>query len=354
MSSERLRIALIGCGRAAQRLHLPALRAIGDVEVVAVADIDGQAAERVAACFGIPNHYTTAEPILNDPKIDAVAVCVPARFHALSGCTVLEAGKHLLVEKPLALDLAACDRLIERAACSPLRTAVGFNLRCHRLIRDARRLIESDALGPIEAIVSRWTSAIRYREAVPPWRSHREEGGGALFEIAVHHFDLWRYLMGQEIAEVFAVSTAGALPDESVAVTVRLAGGTIATGLFSERTGDSNEIEICGHNGRLCISLFRYDGFEFIPTGAPLGVGARVKRLAATLGSLPKGLAIMRQGGDFLISYRHQWRVFIDAIRNGTPVPSTLSDGRAAVQAALAAIESIERRAAVRLASDPS
>ncbi len=349
MLSERLRIAIIGCGRAAQRLHLPALDKIEDAEVVAVADVDRQAAERVAACFGIRGCYTTAEPILNNPEIDAVAVCVPARFHVATGCAVLEAGKHLLVEKPLGLDLASCDRLIESAARSPARTTVGFNLRCHRLIREAKRLIESDALGPIEAVLGKWTSAIRYREAVPPWRNRREEGGGALLEIAVHHFDLWRYLLGENIVEVFAASTAGELPDESVTVTARLAGGAIATGLFSEHTGDSNELEICGRKGRLRISLFRYDGLEFIATETAPGVAARIKKLAAKLGSLPLGVAVMREGGDFLTSYRRQWREFIDAIRNGTPVASTLSDGRAAVQAVLGAFESMERRAVVRL-----
>jgi len=336
-----LKLGFVGCGRATATLHLPALQQLPAAKVMALADVDPDQLKKVADQFQIEQRHTDYRALLDDRSLDVIAVCVPAQFHVEIAAAVLEAGKHLFVEKPLALRLEECDRLIAKARMTNKKIMVGFNLRHHRLIQETRKIIQRGDLGAIEAIRSTWTSAIRYHRTMPDWRNRRELGGGALFEIAVHHFDLWRCLLQSEMEEIFAFSKSTEWPDETVTITARLRNGVIISALFGERTSDNNEMEIYGQNGRLRLSLFRFDGLEFYSTSTiEGGIASRLNKFTKTLKELPTGIAILRQGGDYKVSYRQEWRHFINAIRHDLPVNCSLEDGRAAVQIALAAIES--------------
>ena len=145
-SRAPVRVGLIGCGRVAQERHLPALESLSSAKVVAVADIDANRLEMVANRFQVVRRATDFRTLVDDPDIDALAVCVPAQRHVVVAIAALAAGKHLLIEKPLALDLEECDLLIEKAAKSISKVTVGFNLRWHRLLREAPRY--DSARGP--------------------------------------------------------------------------------------------------------------------------------------------------------------------------------------------------------------
>lgn len=347
---EELKLGFIGCGRATETLHLPALQQLPEAKVTALADVNPDQLKKVADQFQIEQRYADYRALLDDRSLDAIAVCVPAQFHVEIAAAVLEAGKHLFVEKPLALSLDECDRLISKAQMTNKKIMVGFNLRHHRLIQEAQKIIQRGDLGAIEAIRSTWTSAIRYHRTLPAWRNWRELGGGALFEIAVHHFDLWRCLLQSEVEEIFAFSKSEQWPDETVTVTARMRNGVVISSLFSERTSDNNEIEIYGHQGRLRLSLYRFDGVEFYSTSSlEGGIASRSHKFTKALKELPTGIAIMRQGGDYKISYRQEWQHFINAIRHDLPVNCSLDDGRAAVQIVLAAIESAALGKSVKL-----
>ena len=341
-------IGIIGCGRSAADLHLPALDKLPEARVVALADPDPAALNSAATRYAGAVRTVDVGGVLKVPGVDVVAVCVPPALHVKTALPVLEAGRHLLIEKPLATDRAGCERLLEAAAGHSGRVAVGFNLRYHRLVQAARDLIVSGQLGRIEAISSTWTAAIRRRRVLPAWRNDRASGGGALFEIAVHHFDLWRYLLGVEIEVIQAHSHGEEWPDETVAVSARLSSGAVATGVFSERSSDRNTLDIAGRNGRLSLDLFRYDGFEFTPADAEPGLAARLRSSLSRAASLPQGIALMRQGGDFLLSYQRQWRDFLASIGNVHFEGASLQDGSAAVRVVLAAIESADSGAPVR------
>ncbi len=347
--SRQHTVGIVGSGRAAAKLHLPALQKIPSVRLSAICDVDPNSLNDVAETFDIAHRYANVKEMPDKSDPDIVAVCVPVAHHVATALPVLQAGKHLLLEKPLALDLAGCDRLVESAAGNASLVTVGFNLRHHRLIRKAKHVIASGELGEIEAISSKWTSAIRYRQELPAWRNARESGGGALFEIAVHHFDLWRFLLDTDITEIHVAEKSRQWPDETVVLNARLASGTLATGLFSERTSDSNELEIFGRLGRLKISLFRYDGFEIHGTDEEPGAAARLRKLAGTLAGIPGGLAIMRKGGDFLLSYQEEWQHFLTAIETRSAPSASLADGRAAMETVLAAIQSASSGQAVAL-----
>jgi len=336
-----VKLGIVGCGRVSVTHHLPVLKKLPGVEVVALADINKDCLNWTGDRFQIKQRYTDHRSLLDNPSIDAVAVCVPVQSHAEIALNVLDAGKHLFIEKPLALSLDECDRLIEHARKVNTKVMVGFNLRYHRLVREARRIIQQGSLDTIESIRTSWTSALRLRQNIPEWRNQRALGGGALFEIAVHHFDLWRFLLRCEVEEIFATSRSDSWDDETVAVTARMTNGVLAISNFSERTSDSNELEICGRTGRLYLSLYNFYGFEFYSTATiPGGIKPRLIKIGKVLKDFPKGVSVMLHGGDFLMTYQSEWQHFIDAIQNDTRLECSLEDGRRALQVVLAAIES--------------
>jgi myo-inositol 2-dehydrogenase/D-chiro-inositol 1-dehydrogenase len=334
-----VKLGLVGCGNVAENRHLPALQSLRDAKVVSAADINPDRLKRVADRFHIERRYPDFQALLDDPAIEAVAVCVPAQFHVEVALAALRAGKHVFIEKPLALSLAECDRLIGQAAQSPSKVMIGFNLRWHRLMRQARELIQRESLGPLRSIRSVITS--RFHENEPEWAKRRERGGGVLIELAVHSFDLWCFLLSSQIKEIFALSRSGRWEDETATVTARTASGVLASAVFSKGTAENSETEVYGQNGRLRISCYRFDGLEFLPSSSYSGsVGTRLRRIAHTLKELPHAVSDIRQGGDYVASYQAEWRHFIDAVQHGTPVESTLEDGRRALQIVLAALES--------------
>ena len=348
--STSVKLGVIGCGRATETLHLPALERLADAEVVAVADIDPNRLQRVADRFRITHRHGDFQTLLKNPTVEAVAVCVPPQFHVEVALAALDAGKHLLIEKPLALNLEECDRLIERAKQVKSKATVGFNLRWHRLVLQAREIIQRGTLGPIELVRTVLTSGIRQRQSIPEWRNRRLSGGGVLFELGAHHFDLWRFLLQSEVEEIFAITRSEQADDESATVTARMANGVLVTSIFSERTTDNNEVEIYGQAGRLHASCYRFDSLECVSSSTlPGDVWTRLRKIGHTLKELPQGALRMRQGGDFIASYRAEWRHFIDCIQQDTPTESTLEDGRRALQVALAAVESASLRKAVRV-----
>jgi myo-inositol 2-dehydrogenase / D-chiro-inositol 1-dehydrogenase len=349
--SPRLRLGIIGCGIVAARGHLPALRTVPEIEVVAAADIDPDRLRGVADAFQIPGRYADPSALIADPGVEAVAVCLPARLHVDVALAALEAGRHVFLEKPIALSLADAERLVVRANHSSLTVLMGFNLRRHRLVREARQLLRQGIVGRVELVRSVLASNTRSHDDAPAWRKRRQLGGGEFFETAVHHFDLWRFLLDTDIEEIFATSQSREWEDEAAAVTARLANGALATAMFSTRTTDANTLEIYGHEGRLSLSLMRFDGLEFWPVSKPSGdLPTRVRAFTRALAALPPALLRARQGGDFLDSYRSEWRHFAACIRQRAPVDCTLEDGYRSLEAILAAIESASQGRAVQVA----
>jgi predicted dehydrogenase len=198
-------------------------------------------------------------------------------------------------------------------------------------------VIQQGSLGKLELIRTVLTGRN------PERRSFHEEGDrhavkGILYQFGVHHFDVVHSLLQSDVQEVFATNSA----DEStVVVTARLSDGLLVSSTFSEGESRNDEVEIYGQAGRLRISCYRFDGFEyFSPTAHPGDMKTRVQLALQTLKELPQGLLRMRQGGDFIDSYRVGWQHCVDAIRQDTRPDCTLEEGRWALQVVLAAKES--------------
>ena len=339
IANQNIRCGIVGCGRVTETLHLSSLRRVSGVEVVALSDVSVDRLNRVADAFKIKNRYNHHQQLLEDASIEVVVICVPASSHVQVALDALTAGKHVFIEKPLALRLDEADLLINRCKDSRLKAVVGFNLRRHRLIQAAHEILQRGSLGRLQMIRSVLSG---YHESVPEWRKRRELGGGVIFEQAVHHFDLWRFLLETEVDEVFALNQSGAWDDESASITARMANGMMACAIFSERAIARNELDIFGERRCMRVDCYRFDGLQHDSSlDHPGGIRTHLKNIRRTLRALPSGVSQLRYGGDFVDSYRAEWCHFIDAIRNDTPVASTLEDGRSALQVALAAVESV-------------
>jgi myo-inositol 2-dehydrogenase/D-chiro-inositol 1-dehydrogenase len=339
-ASRTIRVALIGCGEVTRAKHLPALAQVNGIVVVAVCDVDGRFSREAAGRFRVAKHCTEASEVFAMRDVDAVGVCTDPGSHAELAVAAMRAGKHVLVEKPLALTTMDCARMIAEAEAAGVIGMTGFHMRFHRLIREARERIRTGILGQIDSVRLVWHSP-RSEVGIPEWKTQRQRGGGALVEIAVHHFDILRFLLDTEFQQVHAIHRDGVRDDEAAVVVGRTANHALVAAEFSERSPHEIEIVISGHRGLLRVNAERFDGLEIRRlgelTGSPL---VRLRSVARFFQTLPTGLTTMRRGGDYRMSYENEWKHFAECIREGRPTESTFHDGLRAVQVVAAAIQS--------------
>lgn len=311
--------------------------------MVALCDVDHTRAAAAARLNPRARLVRDLSALVADPGIDAIAVCTPPSQHAVQAAAVLAAEKHLFMEKPLALTRSDCDAIVNHAVASKAAAVVGFNLRQHRLLLAARKIIAQGTLGRIDLVRSLFTTDVRLTRQLSEWRNERATGGGVLFELATHHFDLWRWLLASEVVEVSALSRSEGSDDTSASVTAKLSSGALATAQMAERTTPLNQIDILGDRARMRVSLYDFDGLDVAPlTRLPGSFAARTQSIVRLLRAVPAGVRGALSGGDYVQTYAREWRRFADTILRGQPSAATVEDGRAAVKIALAATESAQ------------
>jgi myo-inositol 2-dehydrogenase / D-chiro-inositol 1-dehydrogenase len=349
-ASPKITIGIIGCGRVAQERHLPALKLIPNIQIVAVADPDPHRVQRLADQYNIPQQYTDYKDLIHDSKVDAVAILTPTGSHAEIGLAAMDANKHLFIEKPLALTLEECDRLANKSKELSAKTIICFNLRWHRLIQQACSLINAGALGKIHAVRSEYTH-FRDGSKAPDWHRILDKGGGVTFNESVHHIDLWRFLLQKEVADVFACHHADEFyQDASSMICVRFADNSLGSTYNTFKTSPNSEIEILGEKGRLSVNLYRFDGLDFFPCHQyPGSILTRINRIPNTIKHFGQALAFKKMGGDFQATFCAIWRHFIDCIINDKEPCATLEDGKWATEISLAAIESFKTNKMIHL-----
>ena len=351
MTRTNLKVGIVGCGRVTEMRHLPVLSDIPGIEVAALADSDPERIKKIGRKFDISHRFSRFEQLISRPDLDIVAVCVPASYHAEIAVAALNKGKHLFIEKPLALSLDDCDAIIQNVRPGQHAT-VGFNLRYHRLVQKAQRLIIEGITGPIEAIRSIHTA---FHETIPAWRQRRRTGGGVLYEQAVHHIDLWRLLLRSEVEEVYAVTRSNKWEDFSATIIAQMKDGVVISAVFCEQTSAANEIEIIGRRGKLCFSGYRFDGLWFEPfSGLPGSFSIRIQNMTHILKQLPNAISSINRGGEHHATFREEWRHFREVIRGEAEPKVTLEDGRRAVQVVLAAAESDRTGRPVKVVNAPA
>ncbi|MBK8026581.1 MAG: Gfo/Idh/MocA family oxidoreductase [Chloroflexi bacterium] len=227
-----MNIAIIGCGRISLR-HSQALRDLQrerTVNVVAACDVVESRARHVAEEFGA-SFMTDYHEVLARKDVDLVSICVPSGLHAQIGRDAARAGKHVLVEKPIALTLEDADSLIETCERSGVVLGVVLQNRFNPPMRDLRALVDSGALGRLYlgSATVRWYRPQSYYE--DGWHGTLAMDGGALMNQSIHHIDALVWLMGRP-KSVFAYTgtMAHQMEAEDVGVAVvRFENGAVAT-----------------------------------------------------------------------------------------------------------------------------
>lgn len=206
---EALKVGLIGAGSIAGA-HVRVYREYRDqVRLAAVCDIDAQAAQRRAAEAGLDGSsrtvYTDAQAMLAQADIDAVDICTAHHLHAPLALAAIRAGKHVLLEKPLATTLADCRTLIDAAERAGVTLMVGQMQRYNPRYRAIHRLIQAGELGALRAV--RLDAMQNMPDVMPhsAWLfDGAQAGGGVVMSVAIHKIDLARYLVG-EVKQVSAL-----------------------------------------------------------------------------------------------------------------------------------------------------
>lgn len=264
-ASGRLRIGLVGCGEIAVQ-NARGIAAAPNVELVACYDPVRSLAEDIAATFG-GELAPSSEALLEREDVDAVLLAVPHHLHAPLGAEAAAAGKHVIVEKPLANNLKAAVELVDAVDRAGVVLSVCFPLRFQPDVVIARRLIDEGALGePAGALLnffmdkppSYWFGGFSAR-AHSDWRMSRElAGGGVLIVNLCHYVDLVRHLIGVE-ADVVTATTAAteeAEVEDVVSVSARYANGALGTffGTAALRgSAPSEELRLWGPHGQIAI-----------------------------------------------------------------------------------------------------
>jgi predicted dehydrogenase len=335
-------VGVVGCGRAALDLHLPALRRVEGAHVAALADADPVQLENARRSTGIERCHGDYRALIEDDEVSIVLVAVPPGVHGEVVRACLSRGKHVLVEKPLASSPRESLELVELARSADVAAAVGHNLRCHRLLQQARDLLRDGVIGEVEAARSVWSSDMALRSELPEWRTRRRTQGGVIHEMGVHHFDLWRFLLGREFLDIAGLSRPGERDDDSTAIACRLEGGVPLTMLLSQQSTVRFEIEVLGAAGRLSVDCLRFDGLEVHDSARPTGsLSGRLRALSKSLVQLPTGLRVARLGGDLVNSYRLEWEQMVAALSGPAEVACSFADGYQAALAADAAAQSV-------------
>jgi predicted dehydrogenase len=199
-----VKTALIGAGFVGPH-HIEAARRLGFVEVVAVASSSQASAEAKAARLNIPKAYGSYEALLADPEVEVIHNCTPNDLHLPVTLAAIARGKHVIADKPLALNSTDARRMLEAARKAGVVHAVTFNYRYNPLMQQARVMIRRGDLGPLHFVHGNYLQDWLLYPNDYNWRLEKEGGEArAVADIGSHWCDLAGYLTGSRISEVLA------------------------------------------------------------------------------------------------------------------------------------------------------
>jgi len=337
------------------------------VEMTALCGRSEEGVRAAAARLGWAGHETDWRALVERPDIDVVDICTPGDSHAEIAVAALEAGKHVLCEKPLANTVAEAETMAQAAQKATGLAMVAFNYRRVPALALARQLIEQGRLGAIRHVRAQYLQDWLTDPQFPlVWRLRKENAGsGALGDLGAHSVDLAQYLTGQSIASVGGLLTtfvterplpaassglsaaggAGRGPvtvDDAALFTARFDGGAVGVfeaTRFAQGRKNAMRIEVNGERGSLAFDFEAMNELAFYDA-AEDGRTAGFRRILATEPGHPYMDAWWPPG--HLIGYEHTFvheaRDFVAAVASGEPPSPSFADGLR-VQRVLAAVE---------------
>ncbi|MCP8969992.1 Gfo/Idh/MocA family protein [Ectobacillus ponti] len=333
-----LKIGVIGCGSIAQHRHLPEYAGHSGVEIVAVCDIVQTRAEATAEKYGA-KAYTSYETLLAEGIVDAVSVCTPNYLHAPISIAALQAGVHVLCEKPMATSRAEAEAMIAAAKESGKKLMIAHNQRFVPSHQKARDLIASGEIGKVYSFRTafghpgpeNWSA-----DGKESWFFQKEKAFiGAMGDLGVHKTDLLRYVLGQEITEVGAFVETSAKSfadvDDNAVCILKTEGGIIGTlaASWAYTAGEDNSTIIYGEKAILRL--------EDNPTYSLIAQYANGQVVKYELGKIQSNEA----GGQ---NTSHVIEHFVDCVVNDKQPLIDGEEGMKSLQVILAALESHETK----------
>lgn len=327
MNGPTLKVAIIGAGVMGQQ-HARSWTHVPYATVTTICDFNLDAATKLATEFHAVATTSIDSVLASD--VDVVSVCIPTCFHTDTAVKVLESGKHLLLEKPMALTVEDCHTIEAAAEASGKLLTIGQVVRFFPEYENAKRAVDAGAVGKPAVVRCR-------RGGIFPlwgtWFHDVNKSGGAIFDVGIHEIDWLLWLFGP-VERVYARSLTDSLGEDSkqdfALVTLRHKSGVIShmEACWADPVVSYNAFEIAGDGG-----LLTHDSRN----NATLFISTAEKQEA------------MSPLADADEPYNKQIAAFAKSIVEGTPLAVTGADGRAAIAVAAAALESSRTRKVVTL-----
>ena len=338
---NKIKVAVFGCGAIAQRRHIPEYAENQHVELVAFADPNLERAQEMVELYG-GKAYASYEEILANEDIDAVSVCTPNYLHAPMTIAAANAGKHVLVEKPMACSIEEAEQMIEAARKNNVYLMVGHNQRLMPPHVKAKEILDSGKLGKV--LTFRTSFGHPGPEAwsvdgADSWFFRKEEAiMGAMGDLGVHKSDFIRYLLNDEVADVASfigtLHKEGTEVDDNATCLLRMKSGAIGTLVASwtqYKGGDNSTILWC-ENGVMKIGTV--EGNEVIVELTDGTVETyQVGMMSTNEKQVPSGVI----------------DTFVESITTNTPPTISGEEGLRAVKVILGAFESQKTGRVVQL-----
>jgi inositol 2-dehydrogenase len=333
---RKLGVGVLGVGEMGKRHAENIRRLVPEAQLVAVADVAAERAKQIAAELEIERSYGSLEAMLESKELDAVLIATPDKFHAQAVVAAARAGKDILCEKPLALNLADAHTALAAVSKAGVRLQIGFMRRYDPAYAAAMKRIEAGEIGTPVIFKS-----VGRDKDEPPMAAYQSALNGMVFyNNTIHDFDLARWLMKDEIAEVHSYTTVAIRPE------VARYGDVVASVVnLQYRNGAIGNVE------SYVQAVYGYDVRTEI-------VGSKGSILVGSLGQAP-AVFLTSQGGvqpladhfltRFQDAYLAEVRDFVQNTLNGRPPRVTGDDGLKALAIAVAAEKSHQQKAAVKV-----
>jgi predicted dehydrogenase len=305
---DKVKFGILSTAKIGREKVIPAIQASKYCEVYGIASRQKDAADKIAKELQIPRAYSSYEELLNDPTIMAVYIPLPNDMHVEWSIKALQAGKHVLCEKPIGLSSSEAQKLIDVAAEHPgLKVMEAFMYRFHPQWKKAKQMVLEEKIGKLRTVHSFFSY---YNTDPANIRNQRNKGGGALMDIGCYCISLSRFLFGEEPEKVFGVAEFDPISgvDFLASGILQFTHGT-STFTCSTQLSPYQRVQIFGTTGSIEIE---------IPFNAPLsGTTTMWERANGKVETI-----II----DPVNQYTLQADMFAKSILGNTDVPTPLSD----------------------------
>jgi len=316
-----LRVALVGMGRIG-RVHLQTLSAASEADVVGVFDLNAQLARERAEAAHVNRVFTSWQDVLNDPDVDCVGVLLPHDLHEQYATEALEAGKHVVCEKPLAPTLPECDRMLAAAARSGRKLLPVHNRVYGVAVEKMGEIVRQDGIGEVFLVQ---TTGFEPPPTVQTWLATPRGGGGVLMSQAVHSMYVLRWLLG-DVARVSCLfgdrKVVDMTAEDHAVVLLKFASGIAAemTCTFGIAHGPlDHSITLHGRDGYLQLS------------------GRQLHAIAPRLFGDTQLHEIPVTEADWTSAFQRMWEDYARGMMDNAPTRQTGEDGKRAVEIVQAA-----------------